>query len=118
APVIQPYTGSSEFYYFRGGAVELGTNPRIRHFLFFHRKNRDATLRTDANDGHRYFSAFQTSGLHRTSSEGEKRNQVAETIAGHRIQWRKDRWKLALNSLFQKFSLPFQPVSRIDNLHR
>ncbi len=118
APVIQPYTGSSEFYYFRGAAIELATHPRIQNFLFFHRKNRDATLRTDVDVGQPYFSAFQTSGLHRTTSENGKRRQVAETVAGHRIQWKKNRWKFGLNSLFQKFSLPYRPVHRIDNLHR
>ncbi len=116
--VIQPYSGTSEYYYFRGAAVEIEVNPRIQNFIFLHRKKRDATLRTYPDNDEPYFSAFQTSGLHRTINEDSKRNQVTETMAGHRFQWRKDLWTIGLNSIYQRFSLPYQPITRIDNVHR
>lgn len=118
SPVILPYTGSGEYYYFRGGAVEMGSNPDFQNFLFLHYTGRDATVRSYPEDNYTYFSAFQTDGLHRSLSEENKRNQVSETVAGHRIQWQINRNKLGLNSLFQLFSLPYLPVSRIDNVHR
>lgn len=116
--VIQPYSGTSEYYYFRGAAVEIEATPHIQNFIFLHRKKRDATLRTNPQNGEPYFSAFQSSGLHRTINEESKRNQVAETMAGHRIQWQNELWTIGLNSIYQRFSMPYRPVSRIDNLHR
>src|SRR5690625_5297446 len=85
APTIQPYSGTSEFYFFRGAAIEWDWYPRIKSYLFFHHKKRDGTLRTDP-EGNPYFSAFQTSGLHRTSTEIDKRHNLKETIGGNRIE--------------------------------
>lgn len=117
APVIQPYSGTGEYYYFRGAAAEIDLNSSFRNFVFVHYKKRDATLRTN-KDGSAYFSAFQTSGLHRTVNEHEKRNNIGESIAGHRIQWKKKDWKIGINTMYQRFAFPFKPVTRIDNLHR
>src|SRR5680860_391421 len=72
APVIQPYSGTSEYYYFRGAAAEFQVHPHIQNFLFLHHKKRDATIRSYPKSGSSYFSAFQTSGLHRTVNEEDK----------------------------------------------
>ena len=118
APVIQPYTGTSEYYYFRGGAVEIATRRYLRNFLFLHFNKRDATIRTSSADGHSYFSALQTDGLHRSQNEAQKKGGVSEIVTGHRIQWARGGTEVGLNTLFQHFSLPYTPVSRIDNIHR
>lgn len=118
APVIQPYTGTSEFYYFRGGAVEIAANPHLRNYIFLHYNKRDATIRSGAPDGYQYFSAFQTDGLHRSENEAQKKRRLGEIVAGHRIQWAKNGTDVGFNTLFQQFSLPYEPVARIDNLHR
>lgn len=117
APVIQPYSGTSEFYFFRGAAFEFEWNPRLKSFGFFHHKKRDGTLRSYP-DGNPYFSAFQTSGLHRTAPEIEKRHNLKESIAGHRLEWNNHLSRLGFNTVYQRFSLPYQPVERLDNLHR
>ncbi len=118
APVIQPYSGTSEYNYFRGAAAEFDSGGSIKNFVFIHRKKRDATLRGQPAEHATYFSAFQTNGLHRTIHEDAKRNQVAETIAGHRFQWDHKSWKIGLNSIYQGFSFPYKPVTRIDNIRR
>lgn len=118
SPVIQPYTGTSEYYYLRGGAVEIATNPDLRQFLFMHYQKRDATLRWDDFNDQAYFSAFKTDGYHRTPSEKDKRRKVGEFIAGHRLQWSHQRSEIGLNTIFHQFSIPYKPISRIDNLHR
>lgn len=118
APVIQPYSGTSEYNYFRGAAIEIGTHSSFKNFVFIHHKKRDATIRKHSVDNTPYFSAFQTSGLHRTVNEEAKRNQVAETIAGHRFQWLNNTWEIGINSIYQRFSLPYEPVTRIDNVQR
>lgn len=118
APVIQPYAGTSEFYFFRGAAAAVDWHPRLKTYFFLHHKKRDGTLREFPDDGGTYFSAFQTGGLHRTGPETEKRNNLSESIAGGRIEWHNALTRFGFNTLYQRFSLPYQPVERIDNLHR
>ena len=116
ARVIQPYTGTSEYYYFRGGAIEMSFNSQFRQFLFFHYNKRDATIRS-GHEGN-YFSAFKTDGFHRSPSESGKKRRVGEIVTGHRVQWHGGKMDLGFNTLYQRFSLPYEPVSRIDNVHR
>ena len=118
AQTIQPYSGTSEFYFFRGAALAVEWHPEIRTYFFLHHHKRDGTIREFPDDGGLYFSAFQTSGLHRTLAEEEKRHNLSETIAGNRIEWHRSLTRFGLNTLYQRFSLPYQPVESIDNLHR
>lgn len=118
SPVIQAYSGTSEYLYFRGIATEIDILPGFKNYFFLHRRKRGATLRMNPDNKEEYFSTFQTSGLHRTLSEAKKRNNLSEAIAGHRIAWKKDLIHLGFNTIYQHFALPYRPIQRIDNLHR
>lgn len=118
SPVIQPFSGTSEYFFFRGAAAEFEWNKKLRSFIFIHHTNRDATLRDLPDETGQYFSAFQTSGYHRTESEIEKRKNLPETISGHRLEWNETRYKIGINSLYQQYGLPYIPQQRLDNIHR
>ncbi|WP_236980656.1 ComEA family DNA-binding protein [Membranihabitans maritimus] len=115
--VLQPFSGTSEFNFFRGIAFQINPIPKIKIWGFGHALKRDATLREDEDRGS-YFSAIQTSGYHRTENEINKKNAIRETIAGTKILWSSEQWDIGFNSMFSFYNRPYLPEKRIDNFWR
>ncbi|AHM58308.1 hypothetical protein D770_00150 [Flammeovirgaceae bacterium 311] len=117
---IRPYTSVVESGFFRGAAATIGSK-KTELTLFAGRTPRDATLRnsTDslATAEDRFFSAFQATGLHRTSTEMYNRHTVKETNIGSAGRWRIAPGKLSVGftGLFTHFSQPQQPLPQLYN---
>jgi hypothetical protein len=87
---ITPYTSVEENNYLRGAAAsfEIG---KFEVFGFASYKRRDANLVTlsDTLDSEEfYFTSLNTTGLHRTPSELEKKNILQEQLYGGRVEYK------------------------------
>ena len=117
---IRPYTSVVESGYFRGAAATLGTK-RTEVTLFAGRTPRDARLRaasdTLSTAEDQSFSAFQISGLHRTTTELANRHTVHETTFGSAGRWKvvPGKFSFGFTSLYTSFSQFQRPLSQLYN---
>ena len=111
---IRPYTSSQESGFLRGLAAEWQAAPSWRLWTFASLAGRDATT-CCTPDSIVSFSAFRTSGLHRSQDDYARRGAVRERLLGLRLQFERGGGHIALNALHQHYSLPRRPQPRLDN---
>ena len=104
---VRPYTSTDENRFFRGISTTLGSGP-FKLMLFYSNKNRDANIISNTETNYRYFTSFQTSGYHRTSSEIEDEKSVNEQIAGGYSELTFSRFRIGALFAFQKFNIPME----------
>ncbi|MBX7240301.1 MAG: helix-hairpin-helix domain-containing protein [Bacteroidia bacterium] len=109
---IRPYASVNENSYRRGIAATYA----LKQFYFtgfFSRVAMDGsssysasdTLGTDEN----VFSGFNLGGLHRTTSEFEKRRSLFQTSTGGRIEYKGKKLIIGTSHLYQSFSTAILP---------
>jgi hypothetical protein len=108
SPVIHANRSSSEMGGLRGAAIKYQLMPDISITAFYSRKYHDAIL---SNDGTTIKNIY-TSGLHRTDSESNKKNNLGESIFGGSIQTNLKNHQLQLSVFSQQFDFPFQNYGR------
>ncbi len=123
---IKQYTALNENTFFRGAAATLGLSKNFDLVVFASSRKKDANLIVPRDSTYRFegFTAFQTSGLHRTQAEIADKNSVTENAIGGSLKFKSDRGAIALNGLYLKYSQPFnrtiQPFNQFlfsgDNL--
>ncbi|RYZ54263.1 MAG: helix-hairpin-helix domain-containing protein, partial [Chitinophagaceae bacterium] len=103
-PVLLPYRSAGEFYFSRGGAatVRLGS---LEATAFVSYKKISGNLEVDSIN---QFTAFGTSGYYRTVSEVADRYRITHFSSGGNLSWQQQGWKLGLNAISHRFSLPLQ----------
>ncbi len=103
-PVLLPYRSAGEFYFSRGGAatVRLG---RLEATAFVSYKKISGNLEVDSVNR---FTAFGTSGYYRTVSEVADRYRITHFSAGGNLSFQQPGWKIGLNAITHRFSLPLQ----------
>ncbi|EMR02796.1 ComEA family DNA-binding protein [Cesiribacter andamanensis] len=117
---LRPYTSVVEGGYFRGAGFSLG-NQRAELTLFGSSAARDASLRGVSDSlslaEDRYFSALQSSGLHRTASELANRHAVRESNLGLTGRWKvaPGQFSLGFTSLYTHFNTRQQPQDHLYN---
>ena len=102
---VRPSTSTDENRFFRGVAATLGKGP-YKIVLFYSNKYRDANIISDPGISERYFTSFQSSGYHRTSSETEDEKSVNEQMAGIYGELRQSRFRVGAIFAYQRFSIP------------
>jgi hypothetical protein len=102
---IRSSTSTDENRFFRGIATTLARGP-FKLMLFYSNKDRDANTILDTETGGRYFTSFQTSGYHRTTSEIEDEKRVNELVAGGYGELRFRKFRLGALFAHQQFGLP------------
>lgn len=117
---LRPYTSVVEGGYFRGVAATLGSK-KAELTLFASHTPRDASLQL-ANDSlitnqNLIFSAFQATGLHRTTTELANRHSIRETNLGAAGRWMlaPGKFSLGFSTLYTRFSHPQQALPRLYN---
>lgn len=116
SPVLAPYGSSGEHNFHRGIGATVGLGAfAITGFVSFRKLS--ATLQTDSMGRAHSFSAFRTSGYHRTGSEIAARHQLKQLAEGMVIQYRRKKFAAALNQVGHFFSLPLQKEERPSNLY-
>lgn len=113
--VLMPYSSAGEFNFHRGAAATV----RFRKILvtaFLSIRHLSATLQRDSMGNAFSFSAFRTSGLHRTPGEIAGRNQLLQQAAGLVFQYRHRQFTIGVNQVGHRFSLPMHKEDRPSNL--
>jgi hypothetical protein len=111
SPVLKPYGSAGEFNFLRGIGLTLrkgkweGTG-----FISFRKLSGTVT------DGQEYFSSLQTSGYHRTDSELKDRNNIGQVTTGGNIRFTDERFRVGVNGIYHRFSLPLQKKDEPYNL--
>ena len=99
---IRSYSSTDENQFFRGLACQYNCG----HFTFYpflsiHKL--DAIV--DTLDGKLYFSAFQTSGYHRSGSEITGENSLTQIAGGGHATYTYDRWSFGLTMVNTHFNV-------------
>ncbi|MCB0738298.1 MAG: helix-hairpin-helix domain-containing protein, partial [Bacteroidetes bacterium] len=100
---ISPYRGANENQFLRGvaGAIQLG---QFEFTGFYSNKKIDGNAFADTSDNEvASFTAFQTSGFHRTTAELEDKDAVNETIFGGRAEWKSTNFKIGATAVETHF---------------
>lgn len=114
--VLAPYGSSGEYNFHRGAGATVGLGAfTITGFVSFRKLS--ATLQTDSMGKAHTFSAFRTSGYHRTENEIAARNKLKQLTEGMVIQYRKKNFTAAFNQVNHFFSLSLQKEVRPSNLY-
>lgn len=99
APVLLPYRSAGEFYFNRGAGITLKQG-RTEATFFASARKTGATI-SDESTGS--FTAFHTSGYHRTSSEAAKKNNTGILSAGMVLKYSEKAVNIGLNAIVHRF---------------
>jgi hypothetical protein len=99
---LKPYSSVNESMFLRGVSGTFNYR-KVSFTPFVSKKSLDASL-TDQGEE---ISSMNISGLHRTKSEIENKNQLASTIYGANIQYNTKSLNIGLTSYQTQFSIPF-----------
>ena len=119
AQTIKPYTSQDEHRFLRGGAVQLAYKD-WNFMAFGSYKNIDATQQfNDTLDNEfDHISSINTSGLHRTVRENERRKVIGELQVGGNIEFKRRRFSVGLSTVYTRYTQPLeknlQPYSQYD----
>jgi hypothetical protein len=105
---LSPYTSAQEDLFLRGVGVTSEFKD-LQLTLFYSRRAIDANL--DEDEGR--LSSFYGNGLHRTTTELEKRSVASEQIMGSHLSWKKDRYQIGLTAVERKLSIPLEKADQI-----
>ena len=98
----------NENLFFRGAGAALNINDKLQCTFFASYRKLDASIITtdsiELNQETANFTSLQFSGLHRTASELEKRNQLNQFSTGLQIQYQFPAGEIAFNSLYNQFN--------------
>ena len=112
---IRSYHSTEENRYFRGAAVEAGRGPWNLILLFSgHRKDALIPDTIEAGEG---FTSFQTSGIHATRLQLQKKDAIKELAAGASLNYRHRRFRMGANILSLHWDQPILPASGPRHLY-
>lgn len=99
---IRSYSSTDENQFFRGMAGQF----KIGQFKFYpFLSNRKLDAHIDTLDGDPFFSAFQTSGYHRTTSEISGKNTLGQLVGGANVSWISESWTFGLTGVYTRFNV-------------
>jgi len=107
--VFRPHTSGEENMFFRGAALRIFLKRGWRIAAFLSRHKLDALIENDS------VRSLQTSGLHRTLAEIERKHSLGSTVTGGRISREKSKWGWGISGYYAHFDLPFSPQPRAYN---
>lgn len=107
---VRPYTSTNEVLFLRGIAGTIDLN-RIAITPFLSYKKLDATIDTESET----FSAFGSSGYHRTATEIKNRRSIDQFLYGVDLKYKLDRLNLGVNIYQTHFNKEMIPAQRLYN---
>ncbi len=105
---IKPHFGTDEIDFMRGAAATLRLGKHWALSAWASHRKRDATL-TDEG----YVQTLRTSGLHRTISETDNKNNVRSTTAGGNLDWKNRGFNIGATAYFQHFNRTLEPGNQL-----
>lgn len=103
----RPMTSMDEIYFFRGAAATFRMGKDWEATLLTSYRRLDATLN---EEGH--VRTLLRTGLHRTHTERERRNNVGAVLTGGHLGWKHGPWSAGCTGYYQQFSRPLDPGSQ------
>lgn len=101
---ITKQSSTSESGYFRGGAATIALG-NIKLSAFFSNRNADGTYNSDSTG----ISSLKTDGLHRTTLERSKKNNLNITDFGGNIHFDFNKLQFSLTAAATHFNIPLKP---------
>ena len=108
---LTAYTGSNEEQFFRGFGATFEWK-RLQATLFGSVKKRDARITSDG------FTSLLHTGIHRTETELERRNNLGEFVAGGNLSFRFDWLKIGATVLGYTYDHRNATTIRSDNRYQ
>ncbi len=117
ATLLRPYTSVDENRFFRGAAVVTGYK-NLSLLTFYSRKRIDgAGIADSLSDDLEFVTTIDLSGLHRTSREIAKKNQLSEQVMGGYLHYTAPRFNAGIACVNQSYSSPLQKDTVPYNLY-
>ena len=118
ATTIRPYTSTDESRFLRGAAVELGYK-QFSLLLFGSKKKMDAIKDIDSSIiDEEKITSIQMTGLHRTTNEIARKNEITEKIGGLNLKYKFKSFQCGVASVYQGYdfiySKQYQPYNQFD----
>lgn len=113
--VLQPYSASGEYNFFRGIGVTLRKG-KWEGTGFISSRKISGNAVTDTSDHSNHISSLLTSGYHRTYNELEDKNNLRQQAAGGSIKYEAGNWHVAANLIGLHFSTPIVKETAPYNL--
>lgn len=115
---LRPYASVDETRFLRGAGVEMGIN-NFSLTAFGSRKGIDGSIQiqldTLDNEDARLASSINLTGLHRTTSEIERKNSIQETIYGANLNYSTKRLHVGVSAINQMYDTPLERADRPVN---
>lgn len=115
---IKPYTSVDETRFLRGAAAELGLG-NFSLLAFGSYKGVDASVISDSLvEEQEFVSSINLTGLHRTTSELDRKDALREMITGANLKYDTRSLHLGLASIYQGYDRPYSkdvaPYNQFD----
>ena len=117
---IRPYTSVDETRFLRGVATEFAVSD-FYLTTFFSQKGVDGSIQSLENDSlsddeeARLASSINLSGLHRTTSELERKNSLQERIYGANLKYVRGGFNAGVSAIQHEYDTPIQRADRPVN---
>jgi len=104
---LRTYTSANESTFFRGIGSEFKLLKNISLTTFISSKNLDASLNT-SSDGKKSLTVINTSGLHRTATEINRKHNLHQLLYGMLLGFETERLNLGFAAYHSRYGHPFK----------
>lgn len=112
---LRPYTSANEFAFLRGAAMTVNIAKNIDFSPFVSHRKLDASMTTI--DGVNVVSTINETGLHRTQSEINNKNNLEQTVYGGVLQYRTSALNIGAVAYHTSFNRTFTEGSGLYRIH-
>ena len=112
---LRPYTSANEFAFLRGAAMTVNIAKNIDFSPFVSHRKLDASMTTI--DGVNVVSTVNETGLHRTQSEINNKNNLEQTVYGGVLQYRTSALNIGAVAYHTSFNRTFTPGTGLYRIH-
>lgn len=112
---LRPYTSANEFAFLRGAAMTVNIAKNIDFSPFVSHRKLDASMTTI--DGVNMVSTINETGLHRTQSEINNKNNLEQTVYGGVLQYRTSALNIGAVAYHTSFNRTFTPGTGLYRIH-
>ncbi len=116
SPILMPYSSPGEILFHRGAGITIKKGS-IEATGFASFKNISTNIVVDTLTHEKWFTSFQTSGLHRTPSEIADKSSTRQLTIGGNVTYQLRTLKIGFNSVSYQFSNPLQKRADPYNLY-
>lgn len=112
---LRPYTSANEFAFLRGAAMTVNIAKNIDFSPFVSHRKLDASMTTI--EGVNMVSTINETGLHRTQSEINNKNNLEQTVYGGVLQYRTSALSIGAVAYHTSFNRTFTPGTGLYRIH-